>query len=765
MSPKLQLRRRLYPSLAPSPLDAWCHRGLLALALSGGCAGAVWFQAIGGLSWLDAFVLSFSLLFLPFLTRIPWLVSFAVDHHRSFSKGLYLIAAIVLMMVIPDPHPALWLVFLLLACHGYVLRYARPDNLATVALLLPLVEMQLAHHVLWAEGFMARIVVSVWMLVTVLLAAGVSTWIHARWTRRRLQLRDRNRINPAEDGQGLWARARFMMLLGLLLVPIGLLLQQIALQLPPVVQNLALAGSGVQGSATPGDSSPGPEENMGQDVAEGKPEKPKEIPREFVFPSTISWQGEVTEATRDTVVFHVKADLDLDATEPYYSAARPLYLVATTFDTIDELGLRRATMSEAIYHADSGLGADDWIVFDPDFIEQSVVQYKMRTQPLRLSQGGAKRRYVHLLHDRQMVALRYPSCRYAEDGTALGEHGSSEPFSYQWLSRTNRLILAPMAFNLAAGRHRSLPRGEAFRPWIQAARELCADLEDPRAKVGRIRDHFRHEYTYDRHPSAANGVEAFTDFFTNRRGYCTYFASATMLYLRANDIPCRVATGFMVTEYSDAYQAYVGRLPGHAWVEVLQEDGSWRTLESTPESSRSNALAALRHQQGSADFSEEEAVTPAEEGPEEEAFVAREERALDIAFGGVGFLMMMLSAILVPVVLVLFLGNLFSGFFVRKRERREQREHGADAVAAMDYWGRIQILLESLGFRHRRSQTAAEYAASVERWGGEGYRSLALVTKLVYRSRFGGYPWTQREVDLLERFEVALERKLRENPE
>jgi hypothetical protein len=722
----------------------------------------VWFLEVAGLPGLLSLLLPFGLLLLPFLTRIPWLVSFTTDHHRSFSQGLYLVTAIVLMVSIPDPHPAMLLVFLLFACHGYALRYARPDNLATVALLMPLVEMQLAHHVLWAGDFTARIVISVWMLITVLLTAGVSTWIHARWTRRRLHLRDRTADNPAEDGQGLWARARFMMLLGLLLIPIGLLLQQIALQLRPVERDLA---SQVPTASETGNPIPPPGDLFDEPGMVTDEEEPVQIIKEHVFPASIAWQGEVTSSTRDTVLFHVKTDLDLDAAEPYYSPARPLYLTATTFDTLDATGLSRATMSEAIYHSDSGLGADDWIVFDPDFIEQSVVQYKMRTQPLRVSGDGAKSRYVHLLHDRRVVALRFPSCRLADDGTALGEHPSNKPFSYQWLSRPNRKTLPPMPFGRTALRHQGLPTDQAFRPWILAARELCADLEDPNVKIARILDHFRHEYTYDRYPSTASGVEAFTDFFTNRRGYCTYFASATMLYLRANRIPCRVATGFMVTEYSDSYQAYVGRLPGHAWVEVLQEDGSWRTLEPTPASSRMDVLAALRQEQGSADFPEEETAEPGQLDAEEDLAVGRESSALDIAYGGVGFLLMLLGGILGPVILVLFLGNLFSGFFVRKREHQERLEHGEEAIAAIDYWGRIQVLLESLGFRHRRSQSAAEYAASVQRWGGDGYSSLPAVVRLVYRSRFGGYSWTQGEANMLDRFELSLERKLREHPE
>jgi len=47
----------------------------------------------------------------------------------------------------------------------------------------------------------------------------------------------------------------------------------------------------------------------------------------------------------------------------------------------------------------------------------------------------------------------------------------------------------------------------------------------------------------------------------------------------------------------------------------------------------------------------------------------------------------------------------------------------------------------------------------VQRWGGEFYLPLSTITRLVYRTRFGGHIWSGREWDFLDRFEDLLIRK------
>lgn len=65
-------------------------------------------------------------------------------------------------------------------------------------------------------------------------------------------------------------------------------------------------------------------------------------------------------------------------------------------------------------------------------------------------------------------------------------------------------------------------------------------------------------------------------------GHCEYFASATVLLLRAAGIPARYATGYAVQEWSARENAYLVReRHAHAWVRTWV-NGAWREIDTTP---------------------------------------------------------------------------------------------------------------------------------------------------------------------------------------
>ncbi|MFK5955103.1 MAG: transglutaminase domain-containing protein [Planctomycetota bacterium] len=745
-------RRRLYHLVPRSPLDGWCQRGLMVLAISGGSACALFFTKQSDWPLGLAVFLPFFLLFAPFATR--WINFFSLEekHHELINQSFYLVMILSFPFLTPSATAASWGVALLLCLHGYAMRYARFDNFAALALILSTAELLLAHHVLWPGDLLARAIVSTWMLSSLLLAGGIATWLHARWSRRRLLRHERSHLNPPEDGAGLWARARFMMIMGLMLFPLGLILQQTTSWMVPKEKAVS-SDSFVASDNANSDTG---EENSNRDLAEID----HEPPRDFIFPTEIPWQGRVTQSTKDVWLFQLRSDRDINRTRPYFSAARPLYLAATTFDTLSEKGLSRGFAPEAIFHANSGLGSDDWVIFNPDFRKDAVIQFKMKTRPLLHQQNGGKGRLSFLLHDRTMVALRYPSCRLDEnDHTALAEVPKSAMFEYQWLSHPVNKNVPLVSVRRAPPRYLTLPKEAEFRPWVQAALDLCQEKPSQQAKLDRILNHFHQDYVYDLEPSAKNGIQAFSDFFEQKRGYCSYFASAAMLYLRANGIACRVATGFMVTEYSTQHQAYLGRLPGHAWVEVLQNDGTWRTLEPTPSGSRMDAIAALRARQDTEAFPEDPAPPVALEIPAAVEETEQPSQSLNSNSASLNLVMTSIGAILGIVVLAVTIGNLASVLMQRKKQHAKEAMFSTEAILAMDYWARVRSHLEILGFHKKRSESASEFARSVQRWGGEFYLPLSTITRLVYRTRFGGHIWSGREWDFLDRFEDLLIRK------
>jgi len=70
----------------------------------------------------------------------------------------------------------------------------------------------------------------------------------------------------------------------------------------------------------------------------------------------------------------------------------------------------------------------------------------------------------------------------------------------------------------------------------------------------------------------------------DRAGHCEYFATSTVLLLRALGIPARYVTGYVVEEYSQRERAFLIRQRhAHAWAEALV-DGHWVEVDTTPSS-------------------------------------------------------------------------------------------------------------------------------------------------------------------------------------
>ncbi len=114
--------------------------------------------------------------------------------------------------------------------------------------------------------------------------------------------------------------------------------------------------------------------------------------------------------------------------------------------------------------------------------------------------------------------------------------------------------------------------------------ELGLQAGSPGEIIAGIASHFKKNFSYSLTLSKeSRKTSALGDFLlTSRSGHCEYFASATVLLLRALDIPARYATGYSVHEYSDFEEAFLVRQRhAHAWTLVYM-DGAWHDFDTTP---------------------------------------------------------------------------------------------------------------------------------------------------------------------------------------
>lgn len=88
-------------------------------------------------------------------------------------------------------------------------------------------------------------------------------------------------------------------------------------------------------------------------------------------------------------------------------------------------------------------------------------------------------------------------------------------------------------------------------------------------KAKAIEKYLRENYKYTLTPSEVPEGAEFVDYFLFevKEGYCTYFATAMSVLLRASDIPCRYVEGFLA-KHENSFIRNVRGTDAHAWVEV-----------------------------------------------------------------------------------------------------------------------------------------------------------------------------------------------------
>lgn len=102
--------------------------------------------------------------------------------------------------------------------------------------------------------------------------------------------------------------------------------------------------------------------------------------------------------------------------------------------------------------------------------------------------------------------------------------------------------------------------------------------------VGAIQDYVRNSASYSLGTARMPRDE--TDFALwfleeSETGYCTHFASAAVVLLRAAGIPARYVTGYVVDAKADQYVTVTAE-SAHAWVEYYSDGKGWQILEVTP---------------------------------------------------------------------------------------------------------------------------------------------------------------------------------------
>lgn len=117
---------------------------------------------------------------------------------------------------------------------------------------------------------------------------------------------------------------------------------------------------------------------------------------------------------------------------------------------------------------------------------------------------------------------------------------------------------------------------------------------DPKAIVQALASHFQQQNFYYSLTPPRLGNNAVDQFlFESRIGFCSHYASATAVILRAAGIPARVVGGYQGGDWQENQQyLLVRQRDAHAWVEYLL-DNSWQRFDPTAAIAPERILAGL----------------------------------------------------------------------------------------------------------------------------------------------------------------------------
>jgi hypothetical protein len=130
---------------------------------------------------------------------------------------------------------------------------------------------------------------------------------------------------------------------------------------------------------------------------------------------------------------------------------------------------------------------------------------------------------------------------------------------------------------------------EICEKYLRSDPEYCSYSEIYSA----IKNYFSdNKFTYDTNPGKTPDGEDFLDYFLTKqkKGYCTYFATAGTQLMRKFGYPARYIEGYMIlpsqldTAVKDGgrYELVVKDKCAHAWTEVFIEGAGWMPAEFTP---------------------------------------------------------------------------------------------------------------------------------------------------------------------------------------
>jgi hypothetical protein len=181
--------------------------------------------------------------------------------------------------------------------------------------------------------------------------------------------------------------------------------------------------------------------------------------------------------------------------------------------------------------------------------------------------------------DNVSVILYNPLKKLLEANKAIADQ-SNTLYIKSWMDQYNSYI---SAFNSYVQKYTQLPPKLPERV-RDLAKRISKDKNSDYQKVKAIEEYLSNNYEYTLAPgNIPEGMDFVDHFlFTQKRGYCSYYATAMTVMVRSLGIPARYIEGYVLPMEKEEDGSFsVTNEQGHAWVEVYFEGFGWVPFEPT----------------------------------------------------------------------------------------------------------------------------------------------------------------------------------------
>ncbi|HEY8362132.1 MAG TPA: transglutaminase domain-containing protein [Tissierellaceae bacterium] len=294
------------------------------------------------------------------------------------------------------------------------------------------------------------------------------------------------------------------------------------------------------------------------------------------------------------------------------------------------------------------------------------------------------------------------------------------------------------------------------------------DYEKAVAIESYLRENYKYTYDVEEVPDNVEFIHHF--LFNEKKGYCTYFATAMAIMLRLEGIPSRYIEGYIAIDEVEPEIYEITGKNAHTWVEAFIEPVGWISFEPTPAYPVENRMTESLNSQENGINAPSNAYIPIngekviDRAPKDAIIddmpmastendytndTSKASKSNEKTVYMFGILMLLLSI------------RLIRGLIYYKFEDIKYKKLSNNEKIIFLYRQIIKII-ELFGYPQKSGETHYEYAERIaNKFYYTGEKNIKKITDIFVKSKYSTLPISDDDVKELEDFKYSINKQLR----